>query len=80
MEKNQIDELHRLLVNTVIKYIIDNDIKNLEEVQFSADNLQGSAEFGSWHPCTDSYLGCYEYVCDDNDMRLARRHLIGESM
>lgn len=81
MTKNQISELHRILVNRIVDYINENEISDLEDIEFNVSNLQASAEFGKWHPYTDSYLGCYEYICDsESPYPLTQRHILGESM
>ena len=78
MTKEQINELHNLLVQTVIDYINKNHIEDLQEVEFRADELQESAKYTIWCPATDSYLGCSGYRINE-DYHLPERYLIGES-
>ena len=56
LPENKIDELHVLLVQTVLDYIKENNLTDVWSVAFSADSLQESAEYGEWCPATDSYL------------------------
>lgn len=78
MTKEQINDLHHLLVNTIVDYINKNHIEDLQEVEFRADELQESAIYGKWCPATDSYLNCSGYIISE-DYHLSERYLIGES-
>lgn len=51
-----IKELQEILVQTCIDYINKNGLTDIYSVSFSADDLSSSAEYGSWQPCTDSYI------------------------
>ena len=51
-----IKELQEILVQTCIDYINKNGLTDIYSVGFSADDLSTSAEYGSWQPCTDSYI------------------------
>lgn len=79
MTKEQINDLHHLLVNTIVDYINKNDIKDLQEVNFNADELQASAKWGEWCPETDSYLCCEGYKWPKDRPYLPERYIIGES-
>lgn len=79
MTKEQINELHHLLVNTVVDYINKNNVEDLQEVRFNADELQASARYGKWCPETDSYLGCIGYKWSEDRLHLPERYNIGES-
>ena len=52
-------KLQERLVQTCIDFINeykdDEQVKEIQMVEFTADNLQESAKHGEWHPCTDSY-------------------------
>ena len=52
-------KLQERLVQTCIDFINehkdDEQVKEIQIVQFKVDNLQISAEVGSWQPATDSY-------------------------
>lgn len=60
MTKEQISELHNLLVDTCIKYLKDNDINDVDRILLSADSLQYSKKHGEWTPATDSCLTGYD--------------------
>lgn len=47
-------QLHEKLVQTVIDFMVENDINDVEEIQFSADSLQISKQYRKWTPATDS--------------------------
>ena len=47
-------QLHEKLVQTVIDFMVENHIDDVEEVQFSADSLQISKQYRKWTPATDS--------------------------
>ena len=55
--QEQISELHDILVQACIDYINKHQLTDIYSVSFSADALSESAEYGSWQPCTDSYIG-----------------------
>lgn len=56
-------KLQEKLVQTCIDFINehkdDEQVKQIETVEFNADNLQESAKHGEWHACTDSYCGLH---------------------
>lgn len=54
--KENINELHELLVQTVIDYLKKNNLTDVDAVYFSADGLQDSVEYGEWTSGTDSSL------------------------
>ena len=51
-----IKELQEILVQTCIDYINSHGLTDIDTVFFRADCLASSAEFGKWHPATDSYI------------------------
>lgn len=55
-KKKHIKELQELLVQACIDYINKNGLTDLHSVHFSADFLNESAKYGSWQPCTDSFI------------------------
>lgn len=75
-----IRDLQRDLVDCVVKFIKHRKLKDIYEVSFSVDGLEGNAiEFGEWTPCMDSYIhvnGLQEE--DDKDYRVRKE--IGEYM
>ena len=54
--KEDIGELLEILVQETIDFINERGLKDIWSVGFSADDLQGSAKFGEWEPCTDASL------------------------
>ena len=56
-------KLQERLVQTCIDFINehkdDEQVKQIEIVEFNVDNLQESAKHGEWHACTDSYCGLH---------------------
>lgn len=52
----QVRQLHDILVQTCIDFINENELKDVDEVHFSADALQTSAKYNEWTPDTDSFL------------------------
>ena len=80
MTDKQIKELHKLLMQTVVDYINANKISDLQEIAFSADELQASANYGKWCPETDSALTCTGYRWHEDRPYLPERYVIGESL
>lgn len=54
--KQHVIKLQELLVQTCIDYINENELTDIYSVSFNADSLNESAKYGSWQPCTDSYI------------------------
>lgn len=55
--KENINELHHLLVQTCLDYMRKNNLTDIDEIHFSADGLSGpSYETGEWTPATDSSI------------------------
>lgn len=55
--KENINELHNLLVQTCLDYMREHGLTDIDEINFSADGLSGlSYEVGEWTPNTDSSL------------------------
>lgn len=56
-------KLQEKLVQTCIDFINehkdDDQVKEIQMVEFTADNLQESSEHNAWLSCTDSYCGLY---------------------
>ena len=52
-----IKDLQQDLVACVVKFIKRRNLKDIYEVSFSVDGLEGNAiEFGEWTPAMDSYI------------------------
>lgn len=54
--KENIDELHHILVNTCLEYMRKHNLTDIDEIHFSADGLSSSYEYGEWTPGTDSSI------------------------
>lgn len=55
--KENINELHHLLVQTCLDYMRKHNLTDIDEVNFSANGLSGSSyEHGEWTPATDSSI------------------------
>ena len=51
-----INELHHILVQTCLNYMRKNNLTDIDEINFSADWLSSSYEYGEWTSGTDSSL------------------------
>ena len=76
--KQDIRDLHHILVQTVIDFINERKLTDIEEVGFGADSLQTSAHWGYWTPETDSSISVYGYLQDEKG--LSERRLIDHQM
>ena len=54
--KKDMKELLEILVQTTIDFINERGLTDIYSVGFGADDLQGSAKFGEWEPCTDASI------------------------
>lgn len=61
-------ELHNKLVQTVIDFMVEHDITDIDEISFGADALQISKLYHKWTPATDSSLILYGY--QDGEKRI----------
>jgi len=83
---DHIKELQEILVQTCIDYINKNGLTDVWSVRFSADDLAESSKYGSWQPCTDSYIKIEglkkeRYLRKNGDMfEMPYRYTIGEYM
>ena len=57
-----IAKLQDRLVQCCIDFINENNLGDLERVDFTADGLQISSEFGKLSPATDSFISGSEFV------------------
>lgn len=57
-----IAQLQDRLVQCCIDFINENNLGDLERVDFNVDGLQISSEFGKWSPATDSFISGSEFV------------------
>lgn len=56
VDDDTMSELHHILVQTVIDFLNEKKLSNVEAVHFSADGLRESSQYGEWTPATDSFL------------------------
>lgn len=54
--KENIDELHHLLVKTCLNYMREHNLTDIDEIHFSANGLSSSYDYGEWTPETDSSI------------------------
>ena len=57
-----IAKLQDRLIQCCIDFINENNLGDLERVDFNADGLQISSEFGKWSQPTDSFISGSEFV------------------
>ena len=57
-----IAQLQDRLIQCCIDFINENNLGDLERVDFTADGLQISSEFGEWSPATNSFISGSEFV------------------
>ena len=83
---DDIRELQDRLVQTCIDFINEKGLTDIYGVSFNADSLAESAGYGSWQPCTDSYikvegLGHENHRrLDGSIFRMPYRYEIGENL
>lgn len=58
-------ELHKKLVDEVIKFCKEHNLKDVDEFKLSADGLSDSIEFGEWICCTDSSMSMFQLKKDE---------------
>ena len=83
---DDIRELQDRLVQTCIDFINEKGLTDIYGVSFNADSLAESAKYGSWQPCTDSYIKVEgvkkeRYLRKNGDVfETPYRYTIGEHM
>lgn len=55
-------DLHKQIVNLVIKFCKEHNLTDVDEFCVGADGLQGSIPYGEWCPCTDSNMSIIKLV------------------
>ena len=58
-------ELHHKLVNMVIQFCEEHELKDVDEVYFRADGLSGSYGYHSWQCPTDSSMSLIKLIPSD---------------
>lgn len=78
--QSDISDLQDFLVQICIDFVNDRKLKDIEEISFSVDDLQASADEGEWVPSTDSYIRAVGYEIPDGaeDSDMKERRIIGE--
>lgn len=85
--KEDIRELHNLLVQTCINFIREKELYDINEVSFGVDGLEEGAEYGEWTPGVDSSISVIGLQEEDswtdskgNKHPMRVRRIIGENM
>lgn len=52
-------ELHNHIIEEIITWLNEHNIKNVDEVQLNASGLIGSVPYKKWCPCTDSAMSMF---------------------
>ena len=78
--QDNIDELHRLLVQTCLNYMKEHNLTDIDEIDFVADGLSASLDEGVWTPCTDSSLTIIGLQEDSKKDKFRVRKIIGYSI
>lgn len=61
MDNHLTYKLHEKLMQTVIDFLVENNITDVDEISFGADSLQVSKGYRKWTPATDSSLTLIGY-------------------
>ena len=56
---NEFDWLNRYIYGNINKFIITHNIGNIDNINFSIDDIHSSVVYGKWHPSSDSSLSVY---------------------
>jgi hypothetical protein len=85
--KENINELHHILVQTCLDYMVEHGLTDIDEIDFTADGLSSSYKYKEWTPGTDSSLTVIGLetkkifnVKRNKEYEMPVRKLIGESM
>ena len=71
-----IQELQELLVQTIINYCVENNLQEIDEINFNVNGLSGDSFITkTWTPSTDSYI---EVIGLQKEGEYTVRKLIGE--
>lgn len=66
-------ELHNHIIEEIVTWLNEHNVKNVDEVQLSASGLIGSIPHKKWCPCTDSVMYMFSaspvttFVSDEGD-------------
>lgn len=77
--KEDINDLHKILVKTVLNFMKERKLSDIYEVDFLATGLTDSYDYNEWTPGTDSSLYVVG-VQEEEDAKIGVRRMIGYSM
>lgn len=77
--ETDIDDLHHILVKTVLDFMKERKLTDINEIHFSADRLSYSYVENTWTPATDSSLYLIGMQNDD-EFHCPVRKIIGSSI
>lgn len=77
--QENINELHHILVQSCLDYMVKHELTDIDEISFTADGLRVSYNYKEWTPATDSSLVVIGIQKDD-DNKYPERRIIGQSM
>jgi hypothetical protein len=66
---NKFHKLHSAIVDMVISFCKDNNL-DIDQVELGIDGIKSSIPYGSWQPCTDSWMNMYERTRSVRDIEL----------
>lgn len=85
--QENINELHHILVQTCLDYMVEHGLTDIDEISFLADGLSSSYEYKEWTPATDSSLTVIGLETEkvfnmtrNKEYEMPIRKLIGTSM
>lgn len=85
--QENINELHHILVQTCLDYMVEHGLTDIDEIDFNVDGLSSSYKYKEWTPATDSSLTVIGLetekvfnVNSNKEYEMPIRKLIGTSM
>lgn len=85
--QENINELHHILVQTCLDYMVEHGLTDIDEIDFTADGLSSSYKYKEWTPATDSSLTVIGLETEkvfnmtrNKEYEMSIRKLIGTSM
>jgi hypothetical protein len=85
--QENINELHHILVQTCLDYMVEHGLTDIDEIDFTADGLSVSYNYKEWTPATDSSLTVIGLETEkvfnmtrNKEYEMPIRKLIGTSM
>lgn len=65
-------ELHHKIIDMIVSFCKEHNLKDVDAVSISADGLTGSIDYGEWTCFTDSSMTLYKTVKDGNFLYIDR--------